>query len=376
MQPRPPLFSTPFALVLLAGVGGGASFYLLLSVVPLYVAEGPGGDLAAGLTTGAMMASTVATELFMTRLLARFGYQRIYVAGLLLLAAPALLLAVSSALWLVISVCLARGVGLAIVVVTASAIVAEVLPAERRGEGVGVYGLAFGIPSIIALPLGVWLVPQVGFDAIFVAGAAFGLLAVPIVLPLRVPESANGASTSILGGLRMPGLARPAFVFLTTTVAAGVTATFLPLVLPPDLRPLAWLALLVQAISASFMRWAAGRAGDRIGAGRLLLPAMLATAVGLAVLIWTPNLATLLGGMLVFGVGFGVAQNVTISMMYERVPRSEYGTVSAVWNLAYDAGVGLGAIGFGAIAQGAGYAAAFACTTALLMLATALSRRA
>lgn len=362
--------------MLLAGLGGGASFYLLLSVVPLYVASGPGGDLAAGLTTGAMMASTVATELFMTRLLARFGYRRTYLAGLVLLGAPALLLPVSSALWLVIAICLVRGIGLGIVVVTAGAIVAEVVPRERRGEGVGVYGFAFGIPSIIALPLGVWLVPQIGFDAVFFAGAAFGLLAVPIVLPLRVPEPANRAPTSILGGLRMPGLARPSFVFLTTTVAAGVTATFLPLVLPPDLESLAWLALLVQAIAASSMRWAAGRIGDRMGAARLLFPAMLAASVGLGVLIGTPNVATLIGGMLVFGLGFGVAQNVTISMMYERVPRSEYGTVSAVWNLAYDAGMGIGAVGFGAISQVAGYPVAFASTTALLIVATVFSRRA
>ena len=376
MQSRPPLFSAPYVLVLLAGLGGGASFYLLLSVVPLYVAEGPGGDLAAGLTTGAMMASTVATELFMTRLLARFGYRGTYIVGFVLLGAPALLLAVSSALWVVIAICLARGVGLAIVVVTASAIVADVVPRERRGEGLGIYGLSFGIPSIVALPLGVWLVPQIGFEAVFFAGAVTGLIAVLAVLPLRVPGSANGAPTSILGGLRMPGLARPSFVFLTTTVAAGVIATFLPLVLPPDLESFAWLALLVQAVGASLARWAAGPVGDRIGAARLLLPAMLASAAGLAVLIGTPSAATLIGGMLVFGIGFGVAQNVTIAMMYERVPRSEYGTVSAVWNLAYDAGMGLGAVGFGAISQIGGYPLAFACTTALLVFATVLSRRA
>ena len=124
------------------------------------------------------------------------------------------------------------------------------------------------------------------------------------------------------------------------------------------------------------MRWAAGRIGDRMGAARLLFPAMLAASAGLGVLIGTPNVATLIGGMLVFGLGFGVAQNVTISMMYERVPRTEYGTVSAVWNLAYDAGMGIGAVGFGAISQIGGYPVAFACTTALLVLATVLSRRA
>jgi len=50
------------------------------------------------------------------------------------------------------------------------------------------------------------------------------------------------------------------------------------------------------------------------------------------------------------------------------VPRSGYSTASAVWNLAYDAGLGLGAAGFGVLASQAGYAPAF-LLTAIVMLA-------
>jgi hypothetical protein len=56
----------------------------------------------------------------------------------------------------------------------------------------------------------------------------------------------------------------------------------------------------------------------------------------------------------VFGAGFGVAQNATLTLMYARVPESGYGTVSALWNVAYDGGMGLGAVGFGAAAAHTG----------------------
>jgi hypothetical protein len=46
--------------------------------------------------------------------------------------------------------------------------------------------------------------------------------------------------------------------------------------------------------------------------------------------------------MALFGTGFGVAQNVTLALMFERVSSSGYGAVSTLWNLAYDAGIGLG----------------------------------
>jgi predicted MFS family arabinose efflux permease len=68
-----------------------------------------------------------------------------------------------------------------------------------------------------------------------------------------------------------------------------------------------------------------------------------------------------------FGIGFGVAQNATLTLMYARVSTAGYGTVSAMWNFAYDAGMGVGAVAFGWLAAGTGYPWAFALT-ALAML--------
>ncbi|WP_226358855.1 hypothetical protein [Pseudonocardia sp. ICBG601] len=49
---------------------------------------------------------------------------------------------------------------------------------------------------------------------------------------------------------------------------------------------------------------------------------------------------------------------------------------SAVWNIAYDAGTGLGATGLGAIAEPFGFAAAFGTTAAVLFVLTpAVHRR-
>ena len=57
--------------------------------------------------------------------------------------------------------------------------------------------------------------------------------------------------------------------------------------------------------------------------------------------------------------------------MYDRVAESGYGAVSAVWNLAYDGGMGVGTAGFGVLALHTGYPAAFALTGAILAAAGA-----
>jgi predicted MFS family arabinose efflux permease len=43
--------------------------------------------------------------------------------------------------------------------------------------------------------------------------------------------------------------------------------------------------------------------------------------------------------------------------------------VSAIWNLAFDAGIGAGAFGFGVLAAQTGYPAAFAVTALLVLVA-------
>jgi len=82
-------------------------------------------------------------------------------------------------------------------------------------------------------------------------------------------------------------------------------------------------------------------------------------------------------GMVLFGIGFGVTQNATLTLMFDRVSSSGYDAVSAVWNVGYDAGLGLGAVMFGLVSSRTGYPIAFALLGAfmLAMLGPALYDR-
>jgi predicted MFS family arabinose efflux permease len=349
--------------------GALTSFYLLLSVVPLYAASiGVAGN-AAGLATAALMLSTVSAELVTSRLVARFGYRFVLAGGLLLMGAPALVLPATASVQAIVAVCAVRGLGFGIIVVVGGSLVASLVPSERRGEGLGLYGVVVGIPSVVALPLGLWLVGQVGYAPVFVGAAVAaltGLLAVP-GLPGRAPTPQQ--PVGLLAAMRVPSLLRPSIVFCATTVAAGVVVTFLPLATRGASANLATVALLVHATAATAMRWWAGRFGDNYGAGSLLLPGLLASAGGLLALVLVASPVVVLLGMLLFGAGFGVTQNASLALMFDRVSPSGYDAASALWSLAYDGGLGLGAAGFGVLVMWTGYPAAFA-VTAVLMLST------
>ena len=364
------LVTGQFGRLLVMVFGSGLSMYLLTSVVPLYLAANGSGGIGAGLSTGAMMLSAVGVELLVPRMLARWGYRVVLGLGLMLLGAPSLVLLLTAALPVVLAVCVVRGAGLAILVVGAVALVAEVTPARRRGEALGVYGLAVGVPAVISLPLGVYLTNVVGFGVLFILAAVASLAGLVTLggMPRQCSEGEE-QHVNVLGGLRGSGLLMPTFVFAAVTVAAGISVTFLPLAVAEDKHSLIATALLLQAAAAPGARWLAGRYADRAGPAKLMAPAMVLAALGAGALVLIGSPAAVIAGSTLFGIGFGAAQNLTLTMMYNRVPKSRYGQVSALWNLAYDGGWGMGAIVFGAVVSGVGYPVAFALTALVVAIA-------
>jgi predicted MFS family arabinose efflux permease len=367
--PRPALLSRALLLLFAANFGAVASFYLLLSPVPQYATALGANGIGAGLVTGVLMLATVAAELVTPRLMTRLGCRPVLAAGLFLLGAPALALIGPASMASILAVCAVRGVGFAIVMVAGGALMASVVPAERRGEALGVSGVVVGIPAVVFLPLGAWLTGHVGYEPVFVAGAVASLAAMVVVpgLPGREPEAEE--PVGVLDGLRTAALVRPSVVFMATAMAAGIVVTFLPVAVGPAAAGAAPLALLAQALTATVFRWAAGRYGDRHGPARLLAPAVVAVAAGVLVLAFTSSPAAVVLGMALFGAGFGVAQNASLSLLFSRVSRSGHGAVSALWNGAYDGGLGLGATGFGVLAAAIGYRAAFALTVVVVLAA-------
>lgn len=362
-------------LFLLSSIAAFANFYLLLAVVPLYAGTDNANTIAAGVATGSMMAATVLTELATPWLLAKLGYRYSMAAGIALLGIPALLLPISPDIVTIVLVSLLRGTGLAILVVAGTSLAADLAPEGRRGEGLGLYGLAVSVPSIIGLPAGVWLAEHLGYTPVFLIAAATAGIALLFMPALPNHRSVYERTSNILSAMRRGMIARPVLVFASTTMAAGVIVTFLPLALGDDAQNLATIALLIQSGTTSLARWLAGRIGDSFGSHRLILPAVVAAATGALCLTVLDMQWLVVIGITIFGVGFGIAQNATLSVMFERVPKSEFGQISALWNLAFDAGLGIGAVGFGFLATWMSYGWSFAIVAAVIFIACLLAIR-
>ncbi|HEV7472378.1 MAG TPA: MFS transporter [Pseudonocardia sp.] len=375
--------SPAFRLVLAATVLGFGGYALLLPVVPLWVARGGSGEFGAGVTTGVLMAATVATQLAVPALLRRFGHRPVLAAGLLLLGAPTPLLLLSPDLPPVLALSAVRGVGFGLLTVAGSAVVAELVPPAEHGRASARYGYAVGIPQLALLPAGVAVVDLLGFDGVFLAAGIAPLAGLVCVAFLRTGAARpaephrTAAEAEPDGTFRRRAVA-PVLAMLACSTAQGGIVTFLPLVAPGSLVAVP-LALFGTALGGLLGRGLAGEIVDRRGeAGRLLpVGAAIAAAgmVGEVVAAGGDSPVLLVVGAALVGIGFGLVQNDALVALFAAGGAGRYGTASAVWNIAYDAGTGVGATGLGAVAEPLGFRAAFALAAAVLFLAVPFTSR-
>ncbi len=349
--------------------GTTASFYLLLSVVPLYAAASGANGIGAGSVTGALMCSTVAIELATPYLVAKIGYRTVLAGALVLIGLPSLALSASTSMAMILAICLIRGLGFGIIFVLGSSLVAWFVPTVRHSEALGLYGVVVSVPAVLGLPLGVWFATHAGYTSVFVAGAIVALAALFAIPGLPPREAELAPPIGFLSGVRSQRLGRPATIFAVTAMAAGVVVTFLPLVVTPGAENVAASALLVQAVAMTLSRGWAGKQGARSGNTTMLIAAVLLTSAGIFVLAVSRDTAVILVAMVLFGGGFGIAQNASLALMFERVSKAQYDAASALWNAAYDTGLGVGAAGFGLVAASTGYRTATVLTAAVVLVA-------
>lgn len=325
------------------------------------------------MVTFVLLGSTVLTQLAVPALLARFGHGRVLLAGLLAIGAPAAAYLLSDALLPVLAVSAVRGVGFGILTVTLSAVIAALVPPERLGAAIGLYGLAVAAPMVLLLPGAVALQEHAGFVWACVLGT-MPVLGVPWAISLGrdLPTSADAERVS----RPHDQVWRPTAVLFVITMAGGALLTFLPQLAGGRV---AAVSLLLLGLVSALTRWQAGHLADRVGPEPFISPLLLIGAVGLVVVVWAVvrdhgGIAIIVGTTLL-AVAYGALQNLTLLMAFRGLGPAQVAAASSAWNIGYDAGTAAGALAVGAVAAAWSFGVGFALLAAACVAALALVPR-
>ena len=355
-------------------VFGFSGYAALLATAPLWAVNGGATAAGAGLVNGVLLAATVLAQLAVPRALAGWGTGRVLVAGLLLLGGPAPLYVLSDGLGWILGLSAVRGLGFGVLTVVGSTVVAQLVPADRRGAAIGVYGLAVAVPNLVLLPGSVPIVERWGFGPIFWL-AALPLLGVPSAVRLSsvlrrtepvAPDRSHEAAAANLRAnvFALRGIVPPTLVLFSVTMAGGALFTFAPQLTDSGT---ATLMLLIMGVSAALSRWLVGGLADRRGARPFLAPVLASAAAALALSAWAvadDHGLVLILATTVFGLGYGGLQNLTLVAAFAAVEPPQLPTASAGWNIGFDAGTATGSVLAGVVATAYSFPAALATLAA------------
>ncbi|NLN27741.1 MAG: MFS transporter [Firmicutes bacterium] len=363
------LWTRAFVLMSLGSLFLFTSFYLLLPTLPLFVKELGGHDTQVGLAVGIFTLVAVILRPIAGGLLDQYGRRPFLLIGLAFYGLSMYLYGMVQGVGTLLLVRLLHGASWAFVTTAAAAVIADIVPANRRGEGMGWYGLAMTVAMAAGPLLGTWTLDGYTFSGVFLLAVALTVAALLAVAGPRLPFQRPEVRRKI--ALYDPAALPVSLAVVFLTFAYGAVTTFVPLfAVTIDVNP--GLYFLVYALSLTLARPIAGKLSDRYGAASVIVPAALLSICALFVLSSATGLAGVVAAAVLYGLGFGSAQPALQAALLGMVPKERFGLANASFFTAFDLGIALGSTLLGWVADLVSYRALFALSTLAVALSLAV----
>ena len=259
-----------------------------------------------------------------------------------------------------------------------TAYVADIVPAGRRGEAMGLLS-TFGTLGMAGSPaLGGWLQSEWSIDVTFYASAVFAMIAVAIFLSvsetLHNRQRFRAAHLAVSwNDLYEPRVLVPCMVMVMTSFSFGTMLTVVP-----DLSDSLGLAnrglvFMVFTFSSVAVRIFAGQLSDRFGRPAILKVSTTLLAISMAVTGSADQPYVLYCGGILYGLANGINSPTLFAWATDLGDEQAKGRAFAFLYIALEFGIGAGAFASGWFLTGDSpdFPAAFSsgCILGLLALA-------
>lgn len=351
-----PLLTKPFVTLTLSMFFLSTGFYFLLPTMPLYIKELGGNESQVGLVIGLFTIAAVIIRPFVGSLLDQIGRKSFIMWGLSLFAITMYSYTWASSILLLLVFRVIHGISWAFATTAIATAITDTIPEQRRGEGMGWFGLSGTLAMAIGPLLGVWLVAEQSFTGTFLVATLLVLISLVGSSMVNMPFQ----KSSYTGRMRLfdKSLLPITFIVFFLAFVYGGIVTFIPL-FSTSVQVNPGLFFLVYAIALTLVRFFSGRFADRYGEAYVIIPGLLVTIAAMITLASTAGLTGVVAGAILFGFGFGSAHPVLQAVALRLVRPDQKGMANASFTTAFDLGLGIGSITLGWISEWSGYSALF-----------------
>ena len=362
---------------------GGSNFllfmsqYILIAALPIFIMEKlGGGEMEAGLAMTFFQIGTVVCRPLAGRVIDSVNKQHLLLAATLVFFLIMIGFNLFQSLTSIYTLRLMHGVIFALTTTAAAAMAAMVLPAARKGEGIGYFALSTNLAMVVGPLIGLLLIGNLGADTMFQFMAVLALVTIwtanhrhlPAEIIQPAPKTKSGWQITDFvepGALAMAGLGGLVFF------AYGGILTFIPLYARSlGLQSETSLFFVVFAAVIILSRPLVGRLFDTKGPDYTIYPGFLLFGLGLILFSQIASLTGLLLSAAVLGIGFGALSPAFQTLAIQSAPPARAGVATATYFWSLDISVGLAAVLLSLAAAHWGYAVMYGMiSTGIIILA-------
>ena len=351
---------TVYVPTLLLSLGEG----LVLAQVPLFAKSMGAGLGLIGVAVAAREIGTMLMDVPSGALVSKLGSKRTMVFGTAAIGVTALGAGLAATIWVYIVLRFFQGMARAIWSISRQAYIAQVIPNQKRGRALALFGGVNRIALFVGPLIAAFLASKYGLQSTFFAQAGIGIITAALMLILLKDMGSSGLHAegeSILSRLNEV-ITENKRIFAT----AGIAAVCLQLIrngktiLIPlwgdsigiNVRDINFI-MSASSLVDSFFFYPVGIVMDRWGRKWVFVPSLIVLGSSLVMIPLAGNFGTLMAIGLWAGVGNGISSGIVFTMGVDFSPPNRTGEFIGVWRLIGDMGGSTGPFIVGFVAQAA-----------------------
>ncbi|MBN2744150.1 MAG: MFS transporter [Marinilabiliaceae bacterium] len=349
----------------------GFSFYLLMPTLPYYLVDAFDADKTTiGVVVSCYVIAALLIRPFSGFLVDSFSRRSIYIISFGAFVAFTIGYLAVDSIAAIIVLRFFHGLTWGVITTAGNTLAIDVMPADKRGRGIGYYGMALNLSMAIGPMVGLFLQQRHPFSLLFwlaIATGFMGLITAYFIRPLHPHARQPHRAISLDRFLMLRGIPLGINVVMIT-LSYGMILSFSALYSADMGASNPGLFFTLLAIGLGVARAFSGTMIDNghIRRASLLGIAILASCFTLFVSIQNPAIYYI--SALIIGVGYGVVFPAFQTGFVNMASHHERGTANSTFLTAFDIGVGLGMLLAGKIAESFSLAAAFGVSAALCFL--------
>lgn len=229
-----------------------------------------------------------------------------------------------------------------------AAYIADIVPANRRGEALGVYGMSVSVGAALGPAIGSLIAHAFSMNALFYSSSFMAFLSIAILLNMKetLPKPTRltwEAFKITRQDVFEPRVLPPALVVFLTYFSFGAVLTIIPDFSDHLGLQNHGLFFLVYTLTSLVIRLLAGKVSDRYGRVEVVVVGCANLIIAMLCIGFATSSSMFFTGAVFFGFATGILSPILTAWTVDLSEENSRGRAMATMYISMEAGIGIGA---------------------------------